>query len=70
MWFVARINRYERIEDELKSSRHEADRLQQENYTICMRVLETKDENAKLRDLNIKLLYESDEAKAELQKVV
>ncbi|XP_078482506.1 caspase recruitment domain-containing protein 11-like isoform X2 [Ciona intestinalis] len=64
-----RVDRYDEIDSEMATFRREVDRLKTENYTVCMRLIDTNEENTKLRESNMKLKNENDKVKAELQKL-
>ena len=64
------MQRYETIENDLKRANEKIDRLKDEKCNIYMNMVKLNDENLKLKDLNIKLLQESDHTKADLKKVI
>ena len=65
-----RVSRYETIDSEMVSLRSEVDRLKNENYTICMRMIDSNEENRQLRISNNTLKNEKDKLTLDLQKVI
>jgi len=64
-----RVELYNTVDNELSALRQEADRLKTENYTVCMLMIDVKNENGDLREANIKLKNEIDKITMEKQKV-
>ena len=63
------MGRYETIDNEMASLRTEVDRLKNENYTICMRMIDASEENRQLRVSTMSLKNENDKLILDLQKV-
>nr|CAB3227649.1 caspase recruitment domain-containing protein 11-like [Phallusia mammillata] len=64
-----RVDRYDNIDSEMATLRQDVDRLKTENYTVCMRMIDTNSENSKLRDTNMKLKNDNDKLRVDLQKL-
>lgn len=53
----------------MKELKQDAEHMKGENYKICMRMMDMNEENSKLREQNMNLRFDNDNAIIDLRKV-
>nr|XP_039267277.1 caspase recruitment domain-containing protein 11-like [Styela clava] len=67
--FEARQERYERLEIDMETLKKDAENMKSEYYRVCMRLVNTSEENSKLREQNMLLKLENDKSVQDRRKL-